>query len=303
MNIFVTGGTGFLGYNTVLRLLAEGDHVFALVRSKDNVLLPVHHENLTLVYGSLENLAEVQMPAIDACVHFAWIGVNRKGVDSPDIQRQNVLNSLTLLDFLKLHHCRLLIDAGSRQEYTPIEGIITENSPCEPITEYGKRKLEVYHRILSKLDDEMKYVHLRIFNVYGKGDHPWSLISTCIEGMLVNKPISLGMCRHFWGFLYIDDFTSVVASVISHIDKIKNNEVYNVASGFNQPLCYFVNTIKVITKSDSDLRFGTFKENKESVFSLIPDISKLNTDFGWMERTMFEEGINLSLKSFLKVKQ
>lgn len=291
MNIFVTGGTGFLGYNTVLRLLEDGHQVYALVRKRDNVLSRVHNTNLTLIYGSLENLACVELSDIDACVHFAWMGVNRQGVDSPAIQQQNVTNSLNLVDFLKAHHCRLLIDAGSRQEYTPVEGIITENSPCAPITEYGKRKLEVYHKTLTRLNDEMKYVHLRIFSVFGNGDHPWSLINTCVEGMLANKPISLGTCRHFWSFLYIDDFTDVVAFIISYINAIKSNEIYNVASGFSQPLRYFVNTIKAITESGLELQFGTFKENKESVYSLIPDVSKLNADFGWYESVSFEEGI------------
>lgn len=291
MNIFVTGGTGFLGYNTVLRLIADGHQVYALVRKRDNVLSRVHNTNLTLVYGSLENLACVEIPFIDACVHFAWMGVNRQGVDSPDVQKQNVVNSLNLLDFLKLHHCRLLIDSGSRQEYTPIEGIITESSPCNPITEYGKRKLEAYQTILSRINDEMKYVHLRIFSVYGFKDHPWSLINTCVEGMLADKPISLGTCRHFWSFLYIDDFTGIISTIASHSQKIKSNEVYNVASGFIQPLRFFVNTIKAVTKSGSELQFGTFKENKESIYSLIPDVSKLNTDFSWIEKVSFEEGI------------
>lgn len=291
MNIFVTGGTGFLGYNTILRLLDEGHHVFALVRQNNNLLSGIHHQNLSLVQGSLEELAYVDIPIIEACIHFAWMGVNRQGVDSSEIQQQNVTNSLNLVDFLKVHHCRLLIDAGSRQEYTPVEGIINENSPCVPITEYGKRKLEVYRKTLTRLNDEMRYLHLRIFSVYGAGDHPWSLINTCIDGMLQNKPISLGTCRHFWSFLYIDDFTSIIASVISHIDEIKSHEIYNVASGFIQPLRYFVNTIKVITVSDSELCFGTFTENKESVFSLIPNVSKLYTDFNWYEKVSFEEGI------------
>lgn len=291
MNIFVTGGTGFLGYNTVLRLLADGHQVYALVRKRDNIFSYVHNANLTLVYGSLENLVCVDIPYIDACVHFAWMGVNRQGVDCSDVQKHNVINTLNLLEFLKLHHCQLLIDAGSRQEYTPIEGIITESSPCNPITEYGKRKLEAYQTILSKINDEMKYVHLRIFSVYGKDDHPWSLINTCIDGMLQNKPISLGTCRHFWSFLYIDDFTGIISTIVSHSQKIKSNEIYNVASGFIQPLRYFVNTIKTVTESGSELQFGTFKENKESIFSLIPNVSKLNTDFCWYERVSFEEGI------------
>lgn len=291
MNIFITGGTGFLGHNTILHLLGDGHQVFALVRKQDNVLSQIKNKNLSLIHGSLENLACVNLPDIDVCVHFAWMGVNRQGVNSPELQQQNVINTLNLLEFLKNHHCRLLIDAGSRQEYTPVEGIITENSPCVPITEYGKRKLEAYHAILSRINDEMKYVHLRIFSVYGNGDHPWSLINTCVEGMLANKPISLGTCRHFWSFLYIDDFTGIIASIVSYIDVIKGNEIYNVASGFIQPLRYFVNTIKVITESDSELQFGSFKDNKESVFSLIPDVSKLNTNFGWIEKVSFEEGI------------
>ncbi len=299
MNIFVTGGTGFLGYNTVLRMLKDGHHVLALVRKRENRLCGIHNENLTLVTGSLEDLSNVVIPSVEACVHFAWMGVNRKGVDSAEVQRQNVINSLNLLEFLKAHHCRLLIDAGSRQEYTPTEGIITESSPCAPITEYGIRKLEVYHQVLDNIDDAMKYVHLRIFSVYGSGDHPWSLINTCIEGMLENKPISLGQCKHFWSFLYIDAFTGIISSIVSHIDEIKSNEVYNVASGFNQPLRYFVNTIKTITKSDSELQFGTFKENKESVYSLIPDVSKLNADFGWIEKVSFEEGIKKILNDKL----
>ena len=291
MNIFVTGGNGFLGYNTVLRLLGDGHQVYALVRKQENILSQIRNKNLLLIQGSLENLACVDLPDVDVCVHFAWMGVNRQGVNCPDLQQQNVINTLNLLEFLKIHHCRLLIDAGSRQEYTPIEGIITEDSPCAPITEYGKRKLEAYHTILSKINDKMKYIHLRIFSVYGNGDHPWSLINTCIEGMLDNKPIKLGTCRHFWSFLYIDDFTGIISAIVSHINEIKSNEVYNVASGFIQPLRYFVNTIKIITKSDSELQFGTFTENKESVFSLIPDVSKLNTDFGWYEKVSFERGI------------
>ena len=291
MKIFVTGGTGFLGYNTISRLLGDGHQVFALVRKQDNILSRMRNKNLSLVYGSLENLACVEFPDIDVCVHFAWMGVNRQGVNSPKIQQHNVINTLNLLEFLKNHHCRLLIDAGSRQEYTPVEGIITEDSPCVPITEYGKRKLEAYHAILSKINDEMKYIHLRIFSVYGNGDHPWSLINTCIEGMLSGKPIKLGTCRHFWSFLYIDDFTGIISAIVSHINEVKSNEVYNVASGFVQPLRYFVNTIKAITESDSELQFGSFKENKESVFSLIPDMSRLNMDVGWYEKYSFEEGI------------
>ena len=60
MNIFVTGGTGFLGHNTILRLLDEGHHVFALVRQNNNLLSGIHNHNLSLVQGSLEERSQIR---------------------------------------------------------------------------------------------------------------------------------------------------------------------------------------------------------------------------------------------------
>lgn len=305
MKIFITGGTGFLGYNTILRLLSEGHSVYALVRRQGTNLSLVNHSRLHLLYGSLEEIESLKCETdIDSCIHFAWGGVNRDGVNNKVIQQQNVNNTLNLLSFLKVHQCQFFIDAGSRQEYAPCEGPISEESPCNPVSEYGKWKLEAYHEVCDRIDKSMGYAHLRIFSTYGYGDHPWSLINTSIEKMIKGEPMELGLCRHFWSFLYIDDFTNLVSLMISCSKNEKRNEVYNVGSGFIQPLCYFVNSIKNIVSSDSLLQFGKFTENKESTFPLIPNISKANYKFGWNEKVTFEDGIKtiIKLKNYDKSK-
>ena len=291
MRVFITGGTGFLGYNTILHLLNLGYTVYALVRKEHSILSDINNKSLFLVKGTLEDLEITDFPTIDACVHFAWGGVNREGVNNLEIQHQNVNNSIHLIDFLNKHHCRMLIDAGSRQEYAPTTDIITEESPCNPVSEYGKWKLEAYQQTLLKVKDNMKYVHLRIFSTYGYGDHPWSLINTCIDKSIAGESISLGQCRHFWSFLYIQDFAEAVSSVLEKMDFFEGCDVYNIASGYIQPLKYFINTIKSIVESDSELQFGTFKENRESTYPLIPDVSKFSTTFGWYEKVSFPEGI------------
>ena len=296
MNIFVTGGTGFLGYNTILRLLRDGHHVIALVRQDNNVLSNIVSPQLQLVKGSLDG----EIPyshSIDACIHFAWGGVNRNGVNDLKIQKQNVINTLNLVEFLLNHHCKLLIDAGSRQEYASTREPISEETPCNPVSEYGKWKLEAFQNVSDVVKGKMKYAHLRIFSTYGIGDHPWSLINSSIEKMLRNDPVELGMCRHFWSFLYIDDFADLVSSIINKSARIEGTEIYNVGSGYIQPLRYFVNTIKSIIGSESELQFGKFVENKESVFPLIPDISKVCTEFGWFEKTTFANGITTIIKN------
>ena len=250
MRVFVTGGTGFLGYNTILHLLNLGHIVYVLVRKEQNILSDINNKSLFLVKGTLEDLEITDLPTIDVCVHFAWGGVNREGVNNLQIQHQNLNNSINLIDFLKKHHCRILIDAGSRQEYAPTTDIITEKSPCIPVSEYGKWKLEAYQQTLLKVKDNMKYVHLRIFSIYGYGDHPWSLINTCIDKSMEGESISFGQCRHFWSFLYIQDFVEAVSSVIEKMDSFEGSDVYNIASGYIQPLKYFINTIKSIVESD-----------------------------------------------------
>ena len=292
MKIFVTGGTGFLGYNTILRLLNEGYNVIALVRQDNNVLNSVNSPRLQLVKGSLDGTIDYNASEIiDACIHFAWGGVNRNGVNNSEIQRQNVSNTLRLTDFLTAHNCRLLIDAGSRQEYSHTNEPITEETSCDPVSEYGKWKLEAFNEVSEVVKGKMNYAHLRIFSTYGIGDHPWSLINSSIDKMLLNEPIALGQCRHFWSFLYIDDFCDLISSIVAKEDRFNGTEIYNVGSGYIQPLCYFVNTIKHIVDSKSELQFGKFVENKESIFSLIPDISKANKTFDWCEKYTFDKGI------------
>ena len=296
MNIFVTGGTGFLGYNTILRLLRDGHHVIALVRQDYNVLSNIVSPQLQLVKGSLDG--EIQYSqTIDACIHFAWGGVNRNGVNDREVQKQNVSNTLYLVEFLLNHHCKLLIDAGSRQEYAPSREPITEENLCNPVSEYGKWKLEAFQKVSDVVKGEMKYAHLRIFSTYGIGDHPWSLINSSIEKMLRDDPVELGICRHFWSFLYIDDFADLVSSIVNKSAMFEGTEIYNVGSGYIQPLRYFVNTIKSVIGSESELQFGKFLENKESVFPLIPDISKVCTEFGWFEKTTFANGITTIIKN------
>lgn len=285
-----------MGYNTILRLLRDRHHVVALVRQDNNVLSNLVSPQLQLVKGSLDG----EIPyshSIDACVHFAWGGVNRNGVNDLEIQKQNVSNTLTLVEFLLNHHCKLLIDAGSRQEYAPTKEPITEETPCNPVSEYGKWKLEAFQKVSYAVKGEMKYAHLRIFSTYGIGDHPWSLINSSIEKMLRNNPVELGMCRHFWSFLYIDDLADLVSSIINKSARFEGIEIYNVGSGYIQPLRYFVNTIKSVIGSESELQFGKFVENKESVFPLIPDISKVCSEFGWFEKTTFTNGITTIIKN------
>ena len=90
-----------------------------------------------------------------------------------------------------------IMDAGSRVEYGPLDGIMEEEAPCRPINEYGKANGSFTRRqpLCSRLG--LPYYHLRFFSVYGCGDHPWSIISTLVRDLRQNKKVSperAGIC-------------------------------------------------------------------------------------------------------------
>lgn len=302
-SVFVTGGTGFLGYNVISELLERGYVVYAMTRKTVCNLTEVAHPNLHTVVSNLEHLDELHVPNFDVCLSFAWGGVNRDEISNPEVQKQNVRNEEKLWEFAKTHGCSLFIDAGSRQEYSISNYPLAEDSECKPLSEYGKGKLLAYESLSgASLQGTMKYVHMRIFSIYGFGDHPWSLINTCIDKMLHNEDVELGACTQQWSFLHIKDFSNAIISIVEHADKLSNNEIINVGSNANRTLRTFVDAIKVCCKSNSNLLYGAFTQNPESVRSIICDATKIIEKTGWHQEITFEDGIKdiISRKKSLK---
>lgn len=290
MRFFVAGGTGFLGSHLIGRLLEDGHEVYALVRNEPGPLSSLN--GVRFVKGDLGTLRAEDVPDCEVFICFAWGGVNRQEISNPAIQELNVQNELSLFKLASVHGCRLFIDAGSRQEYSFSDSPLTEESECMPVSEYGKAKLRAYRLISDmSLDLDIKYIHPRIFSIYGYGDHPWSLISQSLLKLKNNEDIELGPCSQKWSFLHIDDFVDAIMAIIERSERLSNNVIFNVGSSDNRVLRSFVEQIAAATCTTGRLLFGSFAQNAESAKSIICDSSKIKTLLGWTERYTFEQGI------------
>ena len=291
MNFFLTGGTGFLGSNVLQGLIDSKYEVYVLTRNETK-LANLNGGNVHIVHGDLSNIKDVDCPDFDICLHFAWGGVNRNGVTDAEVQKNSYENTCQLLSFCEEHKCSTFIDAGSRQEYIPTNEIITENTTCAPVSEYGKWKLKAneYAKHFCQ-ESDIQYIHLRIFSVYGFGDHPWSLISTLIEKLSNNEDVQLGECKQHWSFLHISDFVQSILCVIEKRQSLSDYEVFNIASDDIRELRDFVVSVKDILNSKGELMFGSFRQNRESVMSLKPSIKRAETKLGWSAKKSFKDGI------------
>jgi len=305
-NIVITGATGFLGGHLAQWFLEQGDRVYALVRPGSAKLqyLP-EHRNLIPVYGTMEEAADCveEIGHADAWFHFAWGGVNREEIDSPEVQAGNIRGSLACVEAAHRLGCRVFMDAGSRVEYGVIEdgrGVMTEEMECSPVNEYGKAKLEFFRQAVPVCERYgMNFCHLRFFSVYGYGDHPWSIISTLVRELSRGGRVSLSACRHEWNFMYIDDAVEAVGRLYEQVkDKpCKKGAAVNIASRDTRVLKSFVEEVFELAGKRGTLEFGTFVQAKEGALSIRPDVSRMEAmTGGFKERYTFGRGITEMIK-------
>lgn len=294
MRYIITGATSFLGLELIDYLQREGHEVVAVCRPQSSALadIPLGVEVVLAdmsEYGGLYR----DVPEADVWVNLAWEGTGHDGRNQEEVQQANVVNTIAAMFCADKIGCRLFVEAGSQAEYGTVLTPISEATPCNPFSAYGKAKLEVCRR-LSELSAELgiKYLHLRIFSLFGEGDHPWTLVMSSLDKMLRNEAVDLSPCTQHWDFLYVKDAARQIASLCDYALTSKDfrSEAFNIASGDSRPLKDFVECMKALTGSESKLNYGAV--TPQYVVSLQPDMSKTQAVVGRLCEYSFDDVIN-----------
>ena len=143
---------------------------------------------------------------------------------------------------------------------------------------------------LKNLGDSLgiEYVHMRIFSVFGNGDHETSLISTCIKNFKENKDVHIGECIQSWNYIYIKDLCEAVY-LLSKKD-LQGEFVFNVAGENNRILMDYVKDIKRLLNSSGGIVVEKKEAASEGLPFLNPGIERLKR-IGFVESYGFEKGI------------
>ena len=300
MRIVVTGATSFIGRAVVEELLEKRHQVFAAVRSDSagrGELETMQRETggqLTVLPVDLSACGTLDRhPALegraDLWLHLGWEGSGSANRTNPEIQARNIGYALEALGAAARLGCTRFLFSGSQAEYGITDGLMREDSPCHPVSEYGKDKLEVCRRVGERAAElGITYLHARIFSVYGPGDHPWSLVSSCVDTFLKGGHMEFGACTQLWNYLYIKDAVRAITGLL--LAKSPSG-VYNVAGNDTRPLREFIGEIHRLCGGRGTFEYGKRPPNAEGVVSLNPDTGKLYRTANFQPRISFEEGI------------
>ena len=302
MKYVITGATSFIGLELTRHLIGTGNEVCAVCR-KGSVAQGNIPAGARKVYAEMAEYGQLHelVGGADVFINLAWEGTGHKGRDIKDVQQENIHSTLCAIDSAQAMGCQVFVEAGSQAEYGTVTDTITEETPCAPFSEYGKAKLEVkVQGFLRCAAIGMKYIHLRIFSVYGEDDHPWTLVMSALDKMLRNETVDLSPCTQNWNFIYVKDAARQIAALCEYACRNSGfrQEVFNIASTDTRTLKDFVEQMKHLAHSESTLNFGAV--TPAHLVSLQPDVTKLTAATRLNTFTPFDEVIQNIIKAKAK---
>ena len=302
--IIITGATGFIGVHLIKNWLEQDVEIYAVIRphSKNAARIP-RNSKVHVIELSMKEINKLSniIDSADCFYHLAWEGARAPFRDDVNMQKNNYECALQAYETAKKMGCSFFLGSGSQAEYGLTNGLVDENYPCNPTTEYGKQKLNASRELLKRANnDGIKLIWTRIFSIYGPYDYPGTLIMTCIEKMKSNEPVELTQCTQLWDYLYVED---AARAMMLFAEKECESGVYIIASGEYRPLREYVEEIKRILGSSSILSFGAVPYGAQGPVNLTPNPEKTKKVLNWEVKHPFSENIDKMTKeaNFLNI--
>ncbi len=266
MNIFVTGGAGYIGSATAEALIKAGHSVtvYDSLVTGHRAAVP---SGAKFIHASLDDshaLAETLTTAkYDAIMHFAaFIEAGESMKDPGKFFRNNLINSLQLMEIAVQAGVKKLVFSSTAAVYQSSQEPLKEESPLGPVNVYGHTKLmseqalEWYRRIHG-----LHFAALRYFNACGaspgrgEAHQPEShLIPRVLQIALgqaesatifgTDYPTPDGTCIR--DYIHIADLVSAHMLALNALEK-RDKMIYNVGSGNGFSVREVIETARKVT--------------------------------------------------------
>ena len=266
MNIFVTGGAGYIGSATAEALVNAGHSVTVF-----DSLVTGHREAVpagaNFIHASLDDVdalnRALSSAKFDAVMHFAaFIEAGESMKDPGKFFRNNFVNSLSLMEAAVQAGVRKLVFSSTAAVYQSSEEPLTEDSPLGPTNVYGHTKLmteqslEWYRSIYG-----LHFAALRYFNACGalpgrgEAHQPEShLIPRVLQIALgqaesatifgTDYPTPDGTCIR--DYVHIADLVSAHILALGALEK-RDKMIYNVGAGNGFSVREVIETARKVT--------------------------------------------------------
>lgn len=336
MKILVTGGLGFIGSHTVVKLQNEGFEVVIidnLSNSTENVLngiIAITGKQPTFEKLDLREKASVQdffkkHSDVSGVIHFAASKAVGESVENPLLYYENNLNPLIyILQELQQKEKANFIFSSSCTVYGQAEKMpITENAPIQPANSpYGNTK-QIGEEIIQDVArvSNVNAILLRYFNPIGA--HPSAEIGELPNGVPQNLvpfitqtgiglrkelsvfgsdyPTTDGTCIR--DYIHVVDLAKAHVIALKRLIDAKNEskvETFNIGSGTGSTVLEVIKSFEKV--SGQKLPYKLVDRREGDVIEAFADTEKANAILGWKAESTLDEAVESAWKWEKKIR-
>ena len=234
--VLVVGGAGYIGAVLVRKLLDRGARVRlldSLVYGDAAIAEVLDHPNLEFMNGDCRNIQDVvkAMTGARSVVHLAAVvGDPACEQDKRNALEINYSATRMMVEIAKGHGIGRFIFASSCSVYGASEFLMDEQSLTEPISLYGKTKIDSEKVLLDARSDSFHPVVLRFATVFGLAPRPRFDL---VVNLLTAKARQEGVITIYNGeqwrpFIHVDDIARAIVEILYAPIQNVSGEVFNV---------------------------------------------------------------------------
>jgi nucleoside-diphosphate-sugar epimerase len=231
LKILITGGAGYIG-SVLTKFLLESGHDITVLdnfRYQQNSLIDCcRYENFTIIHGDCRDheVTSKALEGVDFIIHLAALvgaplcNLDKTGATTTNLEATKLILSLRRKEQGILYPCTNSgYGIGQKNTYC------TEETPLNPITLYGKTKVEAEKLILQSGNA----LSFRLATVFGAS--PRMRIDLLVNDLVyraIHDHTAVIYEGHFKrNYIHIRDVARVFLHGLTNFDKLKNN-IYNV---------------------------------------------------------------------------
>ena len=298
MNVFITGGAGFIGSHLCDALVAEGKKVTVLDNLSTGTKKNIAHleGKIKVVEGDIrdQKLVETLVEDSDLVLHMAAA----LGVD-------NILENPIESVSTNFHGSEIVLNAAVKYDKRIVIASTSEiygKNPKQPLSETDDRvvgtpqKLRWTYSDAKALEEatayslfltkKLKVTTVRFFNTVGprQTGKYGMVIPRFVQSAIENKPINIfGDGSQTRVFCHVHDATK--ATILLALDNLCIGEVFNIGGIGETSILDLANKIIERLRSNSTIKFMKYEDayqiGYEDMQRRVPDISKINKYNGW----------------------
>ena len=301
MNVFLTGGAGYIGSHAALSLLDCGYNVHIVddLSTGNESLIPKNAKFTNCNINDEKVIsALIQSNKFDLLMHFAGFIQVEESVKYPEKYfENNTDNAIKLFNICKKNGLNKIVFSSTAAAYGSVNEnkLIDENTNLNPQNPYAESKIKTENFLLQNQKD-FKFIILRYFNVAGadKNLRSGQISKQSTHLIKILSEVVIGKRDHIkiYGndyntpdgtairdYIHVSDLADIHVEVAKYLLEKSESNLFNCGYGNGFSVLDVVNTANKIYQNKINYKFSNRRDG--DVEKLIAETSKILSHIDW----------------------